>query len=264
MSPFLKYEQRGHVVILTMSQPEQRNPLTGNTAIEEFLAAVDRISTDPSVRAVILTGEGSAFCAGGDIRKMKEQSFGEVNGMRIREDYRQGIQRLPLALFNLEVPVIAAVNGPAIGAGLDLACMCDMRIASEKARFAESFVKMGIVPGDGGAWLLPLVIGLSRAAELSFTGRVIDAATALHWNLVSQVVEPEDLLPAANRLADEIAANPPQVTRMTKKLIREGMQMSLASLLDLSAAYQALAHQTADHREAVSSFLEKRSPQFSG
>ena len=215
-------------------------------------------------RAVILTGEGPAFCAGGDIRKMKEQSFGDVNGMRIREDYRQGIQRLPLALFNLEVPVIAAVNGPAIGAGLDLACMCDMRIASEKARFAESFVKMGIVPGDGGAWLLPRVIGLSRAAELSFTGRVIDAATALHWNLVSQVVEPEDLLPAANRLADEIAANPPQVTRMTKKLIREGMQMSLASLLDLSAAYQALAHQTADHREAVSSFLEKRSPQFSG
>ena len=264
MSPFLKYEQRDHVVTLTMSQPEQRNPLTGNTAVEEFLAAVDKISTDPSARAVILTGEGPAFCAGGDIRKMKEQSFGDVNGMRIREDYRQGIQRLPLALFNLEVPVIAAVNGPAIGAGLDLACMCDMRIASEKARFAESFVKMGIVPGDGGAWLLPRVIGLSRAAELSFTGRVIDAATALHWNLVSQVVEPEDLLPAANRLADEIAANPPQVTRMTKKLIREGMQMSLASLLDLSAAYQALAHQTADHREAVSSFLEKRSPQFSG
>ena len=264
MSPFLKYEQRDHVVTLTMSQPEQRNPLTGNTAVEEFLAAVDKISTDPSARAVILTGEGPAFCAGGDIRKMKEQSFGDVNGMRIREDYRQGIQRLPLALFNLEVPVIAAVNGPAIGAGLDLACMCDMRIASEKARFAESFVKMGIVPGDGGAWLLPRVIGLSRAAELSFTGRVIDAATALHWNLVSQVVEPEDLLPAANRLADEIAANPPQVTRMTKKLIREGMQMSLASLLDLSAAYQALAHQTADHREAVSSFLEKRSPHFSG
>ena len=118
MSPFLKYEQRDHVVTLTMSQPEQRNPLTGNTAVEEFLAAVDKISTDPSARAVILTGEGPAFCAGGDIRKMKEQSFGDVNGMRIREDYRQGIQRLPLALFNLEVPVIAAVNGPAIGAGL--------------------------------------------------------------------------------------------------------------------------------------------------
>jgi enoyl-CoA hydratase/carnithine racemase len=264
VSAFLRYEQRGHVVTLTMSQPEQRNPLTGNTAVEEFLAAVDRISADRGVRAVILTGEGPAFSAGGDIRRMKEQAFGDVDGMRIREDYRQGIQRLPLALFHLEVPVIAAVNGPAVGAGLDLACMCDLRIASEKARFAESFVKMGIVPGDGGAWLLPRVIGLSRAAELSFTGRMIDAATALQWNLVSQVVPHEELLAAANKLADEIAANPPQVTRMTKKLIREGMQMSLASLLELSAAYQSLAHQTADHREAVSAFLEKRTPQFEG
>lgn len=264
MSTFLKYEQRGHVVTLTMSQPEQRNPLTGNTAVEEFLAALAKITVDRSVRAVILTGEGPAFSAGGDIRKMKQQSSGDVDGMRIREDYRLGIQRLPLALFNLEVPVIAAVNGPAIGAGLDLACMCDLRIASESARFAESFVKMGIVPGDGGAWLLPRVIGLSRAAELSFTGRAIDAATALQWNLVSQVVAPEELLAAANRLADEIAANPPQVTRMTKRLIREGMHMSLASLLELSAAHQALAHQTADHREAVSAFLEKRTPQFSG
>jgi enoyl-CoA hydratase/carnithine racemase len=264
MTAFLKYEQRGHVVTLTMSQPEQRNPLTGNTAVVELLAAVDRISADGSVRAVVLTGEGPAFSAGGDIRKMREQSFGDVDGMRIREDYRTGIQRLPLALFNLEVPVIAAVNGPAVGAGLDLACMCDLRIASEKARFAESFVKMGIVPGDGGAWLLPRVVGLSRAAELSFTGRMIDADTALAWNLVSQVVPHDELPAAADRLADEIAANPPQVTRMTKRLIREGMHMSLASLLDLSAAYQALAHQTVDHREAVSAFLDKRTPQFSG
>ena len=264
MSEFLRYEQRGHVVTLTMSQVEKRNPLTGNTAVPEFLAAVDRISDDRSVRAVILTGDGPAFSAGGDIRRMKKQSSGEVDGMRIREDYRQGIQRLPLALFNLEVPVIAAVNGPAVGAGLDLACMCDMRIASDRARFAASFVKLGIVPGDGGAWLLPRVIGLSRAAELSFTGRTIDATTALQWNLVSELVPHEELLPAANRLADEIAVNPPQVTRMTKRLIREGMHMSLASVLELSAAHQALAHQTAEHREAVSAFLEKRTPQFEG
>lgn len=262
MSTFLRYEQRAHVVTLTMCQPEQRNPLTGNSAVDELLAAIDRIAADAGVRAVILTGEGSAFSAGGDIRKMKEQSCGEVDGLRVREDYRAGIQRLPLALFNLEVPVIAAVNGPAIGAGLDLACLCDLRIASEQARFAESFVKLGIVPGDGGAWLLPRVIGLSRAAELSFTGRTIDAATALAWNLVSQVVPHEELLPAAQRLADEIAANPPQAVRMGKRLLREGLQMGLASLLELSAAYQALAHQTADHREAVSAFLDKRAPRF--
>lgn len=262
MAAFLQVKQRGHVVTLTMSQPEQRNPLTGNTAVAEFLEALDRIAADPGVRAVILTGAGPAFSAGGDIRRMQEQSAGTVDGLRVRDDYRQGIQRLPLALWNLEVPVIAAVNGAAIGAGLDLACMCDLRIASEQARFAESFVKMGIVPGDGGAWLLPRVIGLARAAELSFTGRSIDAPTALAWNLVSQVVPPDDLLPAANRLADEIAANPPQAMRMTKRLLREGQQMSLPSLLELSAALQALAHQTADHREAVAAFLDKRTPQF--
>src|SRR5690606_23542753 len=115
------------------------------------------------------------FSSGGDIKTMQQQSFGDVDGMRIRDDYRRGIQRLPLALFNLEVPTIAAINGAAVGAGLDLACMCDLRVASDKAKFAESFVKMGIIPGDGGAWLLPRVIGMARAAELSLTGRMIDA-----------------------------------------------------------------------------------------
>ncbi len=264
MTAFLNYEQQGHVVTLTMCQPERRNPLTGNTAVAEILAACERIAADSSVRAVILTGEGPAFSSGGDIKTMQQQSFGDVDGMRIRDDYRRGIERLPLALFNLEVPTIAAINGAAVGAGLDLACMCDLRVASDKARFAESFVKMGIIPGDGGAWLLPRVIGMARAAELSLTGRMIDAATALQWGLVSQVVPPEELLNAANALASEIAANPPQVTRMTKKLMREGMHQSLASLLELSAAYQALAHQTADHREAVSAFLDKRTPEFKG
>ncbi|WP_021025940.1 crotonase/enoyl-CoA hydratase family protein [Comamonas sp. B-9] len=264
MTAFLKYEQQGHVVTLTMSQPERRNPLTGNTAVAEILAACETIAADSNVRAVILTGEGPAFSSGGDIKTMQQQSFGDVDGMRIRDDYRRGIQRLPLALFNLEVPTIAAINGAAVGAGLDLACMCDLRVASDKAKFAESFVKMGIIPGDGGAWLLPRVIGMARAAELSLTGRMIDAATALQWGLVSQVVPAEELLNAANALASEIAANPPQVTRMTKKLMREGMHQSLSSLLELSAAYQALAHQTADHREAVSAFLEKRTPEFKG
>lgn len=264
MTAFLNYEQQGHVVTLTMCQPERRNPLTGNTAVAEILAACEKIAADSSVRAVILTGEGPAFSSGGDIKTMQQQSFGDVDGMRIRDDYRSGIQRLPLALFNLEVPTIAAINGAAVGAGLDLACMCDLRVASDKAKFAESFVKMGIIPGDGGAWLLPRVIGMARAAELSLTGRMIDAATALQWGLVSQVVPPEELLNAANALASEIAANPPQVTRMTKKLMREGMHQSLASLLELSAAYQALAHQTADHREAVRAFLEKRTPEFKG
>lgn len=262
MRPFLLYERDGPVVTLTMDQPEQRNPLTGNSAVAEFLAAIDRIDGDRDIRCVILTANGPSFSAGGDIREMKRQAEPAVSEMQIRADYRRGIQRLPLALFNLEVPVIAAVNGHAIGAGLDLACLCDIRIASERARFAESFVKLGIIPGDGGAWLLPRIIGLSRASELAFTGDVIDARQALEWNLVSRVVPHDALQDEARRLAARIAANASHGLRLTKRLIRESMHARLDTVLELSAAYQAIAHKTDDHREAVDAFLEKRVPRF--
>lgn len=264
MNNFLLYEQQGHVVTLTMNEPARRNPLTGNTAVPDFLAAIDRIHNDRSVRAVILTGAGSAFSSGGDIRDMARQASGEISGMQIRQEYRVGIQRLPLALFNLEVPVIAAVNGAAIGAGLDLACMCDVRIASEHAKFAESFVKLGIVPGDGGAWLLQRLIGLSRASEMSLTGDIIDAEVAHSWGLVSSVVSAAELFPTALALAERIAANPPHAVRLTKRLLREAMHTRLDTLLEVSAAFQSLAHQTDDHKEAISAFLEKRSPAFKG
>jgi len=264
MSDFLNYEQDGHIVTLTLNDPERRNPLTGNTAVEELVAAIDRIDGDRSVRVVILTGAGTAFCSGGNVRDMGRHASGEMTGMEIRQEYRRGIQRLPLALFNLEVPVIAAVNGPAIGAGLDLACMCDIRVAAESAKFAESFVKLGIIPGDGGAWLLPRIIGLSRAAELTFTGQMIDAQQALAWNLVSQVVPVESLMETARGIANAIAANPPHAVRMAKRLIREGMHSRLDTVLEMSAAFQALSHQTADHREAVAAFVDKRPPVFTG
>jgi len=264
MADFLIYEQQGAVVTLTMNQPEQRNPLTGNTAVPEFLAAIDRIHDDRQVRCVILTANGPSFSAGGDIREMKRQAAPEVTEMGIRHEYRRGIQRLPLALFNLEVPVIAAVNGHAIGAGLDLACMCDMRIASDKAKFAESFVKLGIVAGDGGAWLLPRIIGLSRASEMAFTGDTIDARQALEWNLVSRVVPPEQLLDAARELAGRIAANASHGLRLTKRLIREGMHSRLDTVLEMASVFQAVSHKTADHSEAVDAFLEKRAPRFAG
>jgi len=226
------------------------------------LTAIDRIHDDPSVRCVILTGNGPSFSAGGDVQEMLRQSTPEVTQINIRQDYRRGIQRLTLGLFNLEVPVIAAVNGHAIGAGLDLACMCDIRIASEKAKFAESFVKLGIIPGDGGAWLLPRIIGMSRAAELSFTGEMIDAQLALEWNLVSRVVAPDQLLTAANELALKIATNPPHGVRLTKRLMREAIHSRLESVLELSAVFQAISHKTAHHKEAVDAFIQKREPNF--
>ena len=259
---FLIYEQSGPVVTLTMNQPERRNTLTGNTAIPEFVEACARIDADRGVKAVILTGAGSAFCAGGDVNAMQRFVDPSCEPASILEEYETGIQRLTRSLYNLEVPAIAAVNGPAIGAGCDLACMCDIRIASESATFAESFIKVGIVPGDGGAWLLPRVVGMSKAAEMSFTGEMLTAEDALRCGLVSRVVPPPALLDAAQELAGRIAANPGQTLRLTKKLLRETQNLDLDGALRLSAAYQALAHKTRDHAEAVAAFKEKRKPRF--
>jgi enoyl-CoA hydratase/carnithine racemase len=164
----------------------------------------------------------------------------------------------------LEVPVIAAVNGAAIGAGLDLSTMCDIRIAASSAKFAESFVRLGITPGDGGAWLLPRIVGFSKATELALTGETIDAAEALRIGLVTQVVDDADLMTAARAIADKIAANPPHAVRMTKRLLREGQTADLKNILEMSAAMQSLAHATADNDEAITAFLEKRAPEFKG
>lgn len=167
-------------------------------------------------------------------------------------------------MFRLDVPLIAAVNGPAIGAGCDLACMCDIRLASEKAIFAESFVKVGIIAGDGGAWLLPRIVGYSRAAEMAFTGDTLDAKAALEIGLVSKVVAADALIKESGALAERIAKNPPQVVRWTKRMMREAQYSRLETILDMSAAYQSLAHHTADHAEAIASMFEKRAPKFTG
>ncbi|MDX4954968.1 crotonase/enoyl-CoA hydratase family protein [Delftia acidovorans] len=259
---FLNIARDGAIWTLTMNQPETRNALTGNTAVEEFVQVCDEIRRDASVKAVILTGAGPIFSSGGNVKDMQRFFDDALTPDAIREEYRQGIQRIPRALNQLDVPVICAVNGPAIGAGLDLTCMCDIRIASETATFAESFVRVGIVPGDGGAWLLPRAVGRAKAAEMAFTGEAIDAQQALACGLVSRVVPADQLLATARALADKIAANPGAVMRMTKRLLREGEHSTLESLLELSAGYQALAHKTADHREAVMAFVEKRKPRF--
>jgi len=263
MSTFLKTTRAGAVLTLTMSQPETRNALTGNSAVEEFVQACAAISADRSVRAVILTGEGPVFSSGGNVKDMQRYFQQQLSPDSIREEYRNGIQRIPKALYNLDVPVIAAVNGPAIGAGLDLTCMCDIRIASEKATFAESFVKVGIVPGDGGAWLLPRAVGISKASEMAFTGEALSAQDALACGLVSRVVPHDDLMETAMVLAQKIAFNPGGVLRMTKRLLREGERATLESLLEISASYQAIAHMEPDHHEAVRAFVEKRTPKFS-
>lgn len=265
MTDAVLYQQDGHIVTLTLNRPETRNPISEDETIEALLAACQRINQDASVRVVILTGAGTAFSSGGNVKDMRDKrGMFAGDALQVRKGYRQGIQRIPLAVYELEVPVIAAVNGAAVGAGCDLAMMCDMRIAARSAFFAESFVKVGIIAGDGGAWLLPRIIGMSRASEMAFTGEAVDATTALAWGMVSEVVEDTELLTAAQKLAARIAVNPPDALRMTKRLLREGQHTRLSSLLELSAAMQAILHQTQDHAEAVDALLSKRQPQFQG
>ncbi|OGB06251.1 MAG: enoyl-CoA hydratase [Burkholderiales bacterium RIFCSPHIGHO2_12_FULL_69_20] len=265
MSDFLIVDRDGAVVTARLNRPDTRNALTEPAHMQEIEDLCRSIRADRGVKALVITGEGTAFCAGGNVKDMQQRG-GIFAGSpyEVRESYRNTIQRIPLALYDLDVPVVAAVNGPAIGAGLDLACMCDIRVASERALFAESFVKVGIVPGDGGAWLLPRVIGMPRASLMAFTGDTIAADQALAWGLVAEVVPGPDLLAHAQALAQRIAANPSHALRLTKRLLREGQHMRLDSLLELSAAFQALSHHTDDHLEAVNAFLEKRPPAYTG
>jgi enoyl-CoA hydratase/carnithine racemase len=263
--PFLLTERRGPIVIATLNRPDERNAISAFEHMKEIADFCFDMTRDPGVRVIVLTGAGTSFCAGGNVKHMRDkEGLFAGNPFELRNSYRNGIQMIPAALYELEVPVIAAINGPAIGAGLDLACMCDIRIASERARFGETFAKLGIVPGDGGAWFLPRVIGMPKATLMTLTGDVIDADKALDYGLVTEVTAHEDLLGRALEIATSIAANPGHATRLAKRLLREGQDMKLGPLLELSAAFQSLAHHTAEHDEAVAAMLEKRAPDFRG
>jgi len=258
-------DQNGHVVTITLNQPDTRNAISELAMVDAVVDAIDRLQADTQARVGILTGAGTAFSSGGNVKKLRaELTDSDLNPCQIEDFYRLGIQRIPLAIHKLDVPLIAAVNGPAIGAGCDLTTMCDIRIAGERAKFAESFVRLGIIPGDGGAYFLPRVVGMSKAAEMTFTGEALNAEEALACGLVSRVVADDELMSAARDLADRIAANPPRSVRMAKRLLRDGQKLPLASFLEMSASYQALAHRTDDHREAMAAVFEKRDGDYKG
>ncbi|HVZ91693.1 MAG TPA: crotonase/enoyl-CoA hydratase family protein [Rhizomicrobium sp.] len=261
----LLFEKSGAVVTLTLNRPDSRNPLGEEGDGELFAEACRRINDDREVRCVVLTGAGSAFSAGGNVKAMRERAgvFAGA-GVHIRERYRHGIHKIVRAVWGIEVPAIAAVNGPAIGLGADVACLADIRIAADSAVFGATFLKIGLVPGDGGAWILPRVIGMARAAELVFTADTIDAATALSWGLVSKVVPAALLMDEARALAARICRQPPDALRMTKRLMREGQGASFETIMEMSAAFQSLAHLSEDHTEAIAAFFEKRAPDFKG
>lgn len=255
----------GRIATLTFNRHDVRNALTGTALIDDILQSVNWANNESGISALIITGDGSAFCSGGNIKEMLDQSETFAGSVfDIQDKYRRGIQQVPLAMHKAEIPIIAAVNGPAIGAGFDLACMCDLRIASSRAIVGETFINLGITPGDGGAWFIQRLIGYQRAAELALTGRLVKADEALKMGIFLEVLEPEALLPRARDLAGQIAAKPPQAVRLTKRMLKLAQRSELQDFLDLCATFQAMAHHTEDHLEAVKAFVEKREPFYKG
>jgi enoyl-CoA hydratase/carnithine racemase len=251
------------VAWLTLNRDDVRNELTGTGLAAEIAAVAEWVNGRPEVSVLVLTGAGRAFSAGGNVKDMQAKAgafAGSVHDLQDR--YRRGIQRMSVAVHAVETPTIAAINGAAIGAGFDLACMCDIRIASRTAKMGETFVNLGIIPGDGGAWFLQRLVGYETAARLTFTGAVIDADEAAGLGIVSEIVEPADLNGRARQLADEIAGKPPKALRMTKRLLRSAQRLELDQALELSATFQAICHHLPEHHEAIAAFLEGRRPVF--
>jgi len=245
------------VAVLTFDRDDVRNALTGTAVLDDLLAVLAWIENGADVSALILTGNGAAFSAGGNIKDMKTGTgmFGGAP-MQLQANYRRGIQRMANAIHGCEIPVIAAVNGAAVGAGLDLTCMCDIRIASSKAKFGETFINLGIIPGDGGAWFLQRVVGYQRACELAFSGRIIDADEALRIGLVLETVEPPQLIARAMAMAQRFASQPAQALRQTKRLMKMAQRTELGDFLDHCAQVQAICHSTDEHQQALDATLQ--------
>lgn len=246
------------VATLTLNRDDVRNALTGTALIDDIVNVAEWVNGCDDVSVLVITGAGSAFSAGGNVKDMAERGgdfAGDVAECATR--YRRGIQRIPLALQNVEIPIIAAVNGPAIGAGFDLANMADIRIASSKAKFGETFLNLGIIPGDGGAWLMQRLIGYQQAFELTLTGRIVGADEAKTLGIALDVVAPDQLMEKTLELANRIASQPPKATRLTKRLMKMAQRMELKDFLDLCATFQGICHNEPEHLVAVNRMLQK-------
>src|SRR5688572_8737213 len=253
----------GRIAVLSFNRDDVRNALTGTRLVDEICDTLAWANAGSDVSVLILTGAGSAFSAGGNIKTMRERSLASSAG-ELETYYRHSIQRIPRAIEACEVPLIAAVNGPAVGAGFDLANMCDIRIASSRAQFGETFINLGLMAGDGGGWFLQRLVGAQRAAELTLTGRIVKADEARELGIVLEVTEPERLLERAREIAAQIAAKPPLAVRYAKRALSLARRQSLADHLEACASFQGALQKTEDHLEALSAFFEKRNGVFKG
>lgn len=260
----LQYSVSDNIATIVLDREEARNAYS-DEMIDSLVHVLDTAEADDEVRCVIITGAGSTFSGGGDVKLMRDHS-GMFAGdpVHLRSEYLRGIQRVPRRMARFEKPVIAAINGPAVGAGLDLACMCDIRIAANGARFGSTFVKIGLIPGDGGAYLLARVVGFARALEMILTGRVIDTLEAERIGLVNEVAIDVDVMDLARKRAAKICDNAPLAVRLAKSATYQSWELPLDHALNLAATYQAIVQNTDDHDEGVAALLAGRKAEFAG
>ena len=252
-------DKAGGVATITLNQPQSLNALSSPIR-RDLAAALAEVRDDAEVRAVIITGAGRAFCAGGDVKGMA--------GGRTPIEWREWLlftdRSIIQVMLDMEKPIVAAVNGYAVGAGCNVALASDIIIAADNARFAEIFVRIGLAPDGGGAWTLPRRVGLAKAKELAFTGEIIDAAEAYRIGMVNRVVPADKLMDEARAFAQRLANGPTRAIGLCKRMLTRCVDLDFAAAMEYEAQTQAMLFQTEDHKEGVKAFMEKREPQFKG
>lgn len=256
----------GHIATIVLNRPQALNAITAEM-IEEIKAALAEMAQDSEMRVLVLTGAGRGFCAGADL-KVGGIKSAEVPEEATLEETRRilssGLQEVTRRLRNLEIPTIAMVNGPCVGLGFEWALACDLRIGSEKAKFMVAFTKVGVIPGAGGHWLMPRIIGIAKAAELIFTGDLIDAEEAQKIGILNRLVPAPDLEKETMALAQKIANNPPIALRLDKMLLNKSFEIDLETTLQMIAALQTMLISSEDWKEGLTAFREGRKPFFRG
>jgi enoyl-CoA hydratase len=258
----IRVEKADKLATVTLNRPDSLNAVNPQLHHELERIWVD-LSEDSDVNAILLTGAGKAFCAGGDVKGMAARSGGEEKQRRFNLSPAGG-RRLIQNLLDVEQPIIGAINGDAVGLGATIALFCDVIVASEKARFGDPHVRVGIVAGDGGAVIWPLLIGPARAKEFLMRGHLVNGAEAAKMGLVNYAVPPEEVLPKARALAQELADGPTWAIRWSKLSVNKWLKDQVNLILDASLAYEMLTFTTEDHKEAARAFVEKRKPKFQG
>lgn len=264
----LLFEIENRIATITLNRPDSLNAFSEDMVLK-WIQALEEVRDNDDIRVVILKGNGKAFCAGGDIKAMTAgkgffESSDDISSTALarKNSLWKRIQRIPLLLEEIDKPVIAQMHGYAMGAGLDMALMCDIRIAADTAKFSESYIKVGIVPGDGGAYFLPRIVGVDKALDMLWTARVLDAAEAKEMNLVTYVVSEEELATFTQVYAEKLANSPGEVVRMVKRAVYQSQTMSLRTSLDYISSQMGIVTELADYKEGVQAVLEKRKPNF--